>query len=72
MYILVNKSRMLLGVFTTKETLNMAIKVLKDKEPGCLLYYQEFEPDTFSSVLIPFWTLHSEYLIEIDREANNI
>lgn len=72
MYILVNKSRMLLGVFTTKETLNMAIKVLKDKESGCLLYYQEFEPDTFSSVLIPFWTLHSEYLIEIDRESNNI
>ena len=72
MYLLVNKSHIALGVFTTKETLNMAISVCRTNEPGCRLYYQYIIVDTFDSTLIQFFTMHPEELIEIDSETNVI
>ena len=72
MYLLANKFHIALGVFTTKETLNMAIFVCRTDEPGCRLYYQKIQPDVIDSTLIQFWTMHPEKMIEIGSETNVI
>lgn len=72
MYILVNKSRMILGLFTDKTWLNSAIQVVRESDPRCVLYYQKVEVNTIDSTLINFWTIHPEKLIEIPQETNNI
>lgn len=64
MYILVNKSRMIMGLFSTHESLDMAIKVLKESgESRC--YYVEVSVDDFDSILFNFWTMHPEKLNEV-------
>lgn len=65
MYILVNKSRMILGLFSTKKNLTMAIKVVKEKEPDSKFYYQKVCVDNFDNILINFFTMHPEKLIEV-------
>ncbi len=72
MYILVNKSRIILGLFTDKTWLNSAIQAVKESDPDCILYYQKVEVNAIDSILINFWTIHPEKLIEIPREKNNI
>ena len=72
MYILVNKSRMILGLFTDKTWLNSAIQAVRENDSHCVLYYQKVEVNTIDSTLINFWTIHPEKLIEIPRETNNI
>lgn len=72
MYILVNNSRMILGLFTTKNWLNSAIEVVREDKPGTILYYQKVEVNTFNTVLPNFFTIHPEKLIEIDREVNHV
>lgn len=66
MYILVNNSRMILGIFTTKEKLDYAVKVVRDNEDIKRLYYQKVETDIFDKTLLNFFTLHPEKLIEIN------
>ena len=72
MYVLLNKSRILLGLFTSKEMLNMAIKAVKINNPdSCYkLYYQKVEVDTFDSTLMQCFTMHPEKFIEIDVEKD--
>lgn len=72
MYILVNNYRIILGLFENKTWLNSAITVMREKEPGTILYYQYVEINSFEPILFNFWTLHPEKLIEIDREVNHI
>ena len=72
MYILVNKSRMILGLFTDKTWLNSAIQAVRENDPNGVLYYQEVGVNTIDSILINFWTIHPEKLIEIDREVNHV
>ena len=72
MYLLADKSRIALGVFTSKETLNNAIAVCRTNEPYSVLYYQEIKVDVFDSTLIQFFTIHPEKLIEIDRDTNSV
>lgn len=72
MYILVNKSRMILGLFTDETWLNSAIQAVRESDPHCVLYYQKVEVNTIDSTLINFWTIHPEKLIEIPKEVNNI
>lgn len=66
MYILVNNSRIILGIFTTKEKLDLAVKVVRDNEDIKRLYYQKVETDVFDNTLLNFFTLHPEKLIEIN------
>ena len=72
MYILVNKSRMILGLFTDKTWLNSAIQAVRENDPNGVLYYQKVEVNTIDSILINFWTIHPEKLIEIDKEVNHV
>lgn len=72
MYILVNNSRMILGIFTSKTWLNNAIEVIREDKPGTILYYQKVEVNTFNTVLPNFFTIHPEKLIEIDRDVNHV
>ncbi len=72
MYILVNKYRMILGLFTDKAWLNSAIQAVRESDPDGVLYYQKVEVNTIDSTLINFWTIHPEKLIEIPLENNNI
>ena len=72
MYILVNRYRMILGLFTDKDWLNKAIETIRKDEPECILYYQEVEVNSFNTVLPNFWTIHPEKLIQIDREKNYV
>lgn len=72
MYILVNRYRMILGLFTDKDWLNKAIEIVRKDEPECILYYQEVEVNSFNTVLPNFWTIHPEKLIQIDREKNYV
>ena len=67
MYILVDNHRIMLGIFTSKKWLHLAIKVQKEVHPDSKLYYQTITPNEFSSVLFNFWTMHPENLIEIDE-----
>ena len=71
MYALLNNNRVLLGVFTNKEMLNMAIKSIKIENPDChRLYYQKFEVDTFDSTLMQFFTMHPEKFVELNVEMD--
>ena len=72
MYILVNKNRMLMGLFTTKKNLNLGLVVMRANEPNCIAYYQKVDVNMFDSNLFKFWTMHPEKLIEIDREVNYV
>jgi len=72
MYILVNKSRMILGLFTDKTWLNSAIQAVRESDSNGVLYYQKVEVNTIDSTLINFWTIHPEKLIEIDKEVNHV
>ena len=72
MYILVNNSRMILGLFSNKTNLNIAIKIIRKETPETILYYQEVKVDTFDSVLPNFWTMHPEKLIEIERDKDYV
>ena len=63
---------MILGLFSNKDWLNKAIEVVRMDNPGTILYYQEVEVDTFSSVLLNFWTIHPEKLIEIERDKDYV
>ena len=72
MYILVNKNRMLMGLFTTKKNLNLGLAVMRVNEPNCIAYYQKVDVNMFDSNLFQFWTMHPEKLIEIDREVNHV
>lgn len=72
MYILVNKSRMLMGLFTTKKNLNLGLAVMRANEPNCIAYYQKVDVNMFDANLFQFWTMHPEKLIEIDREVNHV
>lgn len=67
MYALLNNSRILLGVFSSKEMLNIAIKAIKMESPESFrLYYQKIEVDMFDSTLMNFFTIHPEKFIELD------
>ena len=72
MYILVDNHKMILGLFSNKTWLNKAIEVVREDNPGTILYYQEVKVDTFDSVLPNFWTIHPEKLIEIERDKNYV
>ena len=72
MYILVNNSRMIIGLFSNKIWLNKAIEIVRKDTPGTILYYQEVCVDTFDGVLINFWTIHPEKLIEIERDKDYV
>lgn len=72
MYILVNKSCVILGLFTDKTWLNSAIQAVRESNSNSVLYYQKVEVNTIDSTLINFWTIHPEKLIEIPKEVNNI
>lgn len=72
MYILVNKSNILLGLFTDKTWLNSAIKAVRESEPYGILYYQKVEVNNFDSTLINFFTLHHEKLIEISMDVDSV
>jgi hypothetical protein len=72
MYILVNNSRMILGLFSNKIWLNKAIEIVRKDTPETILYYQEVYVDTFDSVLPNFWTIHPEKLIEIERDKDYV
>ena len=72
MYILVDNHRCILGLFTDKTWLNEAIKVVREKHPDSVLYYQTVTPNVFSSILFNFWTMHPEKLIEISKETEMI
>ena len=63
---------MILGLFSNKTNLNIAIKIIRKETPETILYYQEVEVDTFSSVLPNFWTIHPEKLIEIERDKDYV
>lgn len=65
MYILANKSRMIIGIFTNKQMLDVAIAVAKHDDPDARLYYMEFTPDLFDYNLAIFWTMHPEKMIEV-------
>lgn len=66
MYILANKSRMIIGIFTTNWMLKSAIAVAKHDDPDAKLYYMEFTPDVFNYDLAIFWTMHPEKMIEVE------
>ena len=69
MYVLLNNSRILLGIFTSKEMLNVAIKAIKIDNPDCYrLYYQKVDVNTFDSTLMQFFTIHPEKFIEVSVE----
>ena len=69
MYALLNNSRILLGVFSSKEMLNIAIKAIKVNNPDCFrLFYQKIEVDKFDSTLMQFFTMHPEKFVELDVE----
>ena len=72
MYILVNGSRMILGLFQNKTWLNNAIKVVRMDNPNAILYYQKVKVNSFNTVLPNFWTMHPEKLIEIGKDVNTI
>ena len=72
MYILVNGSRMILGLFQNKTWLNNAIKVVRMDNPNVILYYQKVKVNSFNTVLPNFWTMHPEKLIEIGKDVNTI
>lgn len=62
---------MIRGLFTDKKWLNEAIKVIR-KDKSNTLYYQEVEVNTFDTILINFWTIHPEKLIEIERDKDYV
>lgn len=67
MYVLLSNSRILLGVFSSKEMLNIAIKAIKIENPECFrLYYQKIEVDKFDSTLMNFFTIHPEKFVELN------
>ena len=68
MYILVNKSMMILGIFTSKKKLNDAVAAIRSTGDTGKLYWQKFVPNTFDSILPNFWTMHFEKLNEICNE----
>jgi len=72
MYILVNGSRMILGLFQNKTWLNNAIQVVRMDNPNAILYYQKVKVNSFNTVLPNFWTMHPEKLIEIGKDVNTI
>ncbi len=72
MYILVNGSRMILGLFQNKTWLNNAIQVVRMDNPNAILYYQKVKVNSFNTILPNFWTMHPEKLIEIDKDINTI
>ena len=72
MYILVNGSRMILGLFQNKTWLINAIQVVRMDNPDAILYYQKVKVNSFNTVLPNFWTIHPEKLIEIDKDVNTI
>lgn len=72
MYILVNNSRILLGVFTSKEWLNNALEIVKEQNPESTFYYQKIEPNEFNSTLFNFCTMYPEKLIEIPKNIFKI
>ena len=65
MYIFANKSRMIIGIFSTKEMLDVAIAVAKHDDPYAKFYYMEFTPDVFNYDLAIFWTMHPKKMIEV-------
>ena len=71
MYILVDNHKIIRGLFTDKKWLNEAIKVIR-KDKSNTLYYQEVEVNTFDTILINFWTIHPEKLIEIERDKDYV
>jgi len=66
MYILVNKSCMLLGIFTSKKKLDIAIQAMKTVTEESFAYYAKVEANTFDSLLPNFWTMHSEKLTRVE------
>jgi hypothetical protein len=66
MYLLVNKSYMLMGVFTTENMLFTAISLLKENSDDSCVYYMEFTPDQFDVNLPIFWTMHFEKLKKVE------
>lgn len=63
-YVVVNKSMMMLGIFTTWENLQMAMAALKESGES-KAYYAKVEVDTFDKLLPNFWTMHYEKLEEV-------
>ena len=72
MYILVNGSRMILGLFQNKTWLSNAIQVVRMDNPDAILYYQKVKVNSFNTILPNFWTMHPEKLIEIGKDVNTI
>lgn len=70
MYILAQVScfgSILRGVFTDIDKLNLAIRAIKISDADVSkLYYQEIEVNNFDAILLQFFTMHPEKLIEID------
>lgn len=62
MYILVDKSCILLGIFTDLDKLKVAADVVKTKKGVDIMYYQEIGVDMFDKTLINFNTMHPEKL----------
>jgi len=62
MYILVDKSCILLGIFTDLDKLKVAADVVKTKKGVDTMYYQEINVDMFDKTLINFSTMHPEKL----------
>lgn len=65
-YLLVNKSMMLIGIFTSKKKLQMAMDVTKEVGEQKKIYWAEVETNCFDSLLPNFWIMHYEKLNEVE------
>lgn len=63
MYILVNNTSCIIGLFSSKKILALAVNAVRTSEgKNSKLYYKEVKVDEFDPSLIQFHTIHSERL----------
>ncbi len=72
MYILINKSGFMIGLFTSRNTLNAAIEVCRKNSPNEDLYYKYTQVDNFNPDLVDFHTMHTEHLNKIEIGINHV
>ena len=71
MYILVNNSSLILGLFSSKETLCIAAEVVRENRADRKLYWKEVKVDNFDKTLLGFHTIHPENLNEVPAGTNH-
>ena len=65
-YLLINKSMMLIGIFTSWKRLQMAMDVAKEVGKQRKIYWAKVETNGFDSLLPNFWIMHYEKLNEVN------